>query len=263
MNQSEADWPPNFTVRSKEAARSASFFVYEGEQIVASAALPENFRAALHSLPTLVVTDGDSTLIEQEVIDELAAVAGVGEEVSAITEAAMGGGLDFSSSLYARVALLEGLPVSTFDEVRSHLTLMPGARELIGWVRGRGAKFGVVSGGFTEVLQPLVDELGINFLLANHLEIKDGRLTGKILGPVVDAPAKVAALKTWSGGNPENAVAVGDGANDIPMLQAAGVGIAFCAKPVVRAEVESHISVPRLDLVIPLLGHSRSSNIGA
>lgn len=255
MTTSEADWPPHFSVKLEEAAGSASIFVYEGEGLVAHSVLPENFRSAQGSLPTLVVTDGDSTLIQQEVIDELAAVAGVGTEVSAITEAAMAGGLDFSSSLHERVALLEGLPVSAFDEVRSHLTLMPGARELIEWVHARGAKFGVVSGGFTGVLQPLVEELGIDFVLANDLGVEDGLLTGKVVGPVVDARAKVKALTAWSDGRPENVVAVGDGANDIPMLKAAGVGIAFCAKPVVLAEVESYISVPRLDLVVPLLGH--------
>lgn len=255
MNQSEADWPPNFTVRSEEAAGSASLFVYEGGQLVAQSHLPGNFMATPLAVPTLVVTDGDSTLIQQEVIDELAEVAGVGTQVRAITEVAMAGGLDFSTSLHERVALLEGLPVSAFDKVRSRLTLMPGARELIEWVHARGAKFGVVSGGFTEVLQPLVEELGIDFVLANRLGVEDGRLTGKVVGQVVDARAKVEAFTAWSGGKPDAAVAVGDGANDIPMLQTAGLGIAFCAKPAVLAEVGSYISVPRLDLVIPLLGH--------
>lgn len=255
MTQSEADWPPHFHVKSKETAGSASLSVYSGEQMVAHANLPQHFAENSGNVPTLVVTDGDSTLIQQEVIDELAAAAGVGPQVSAITEAAMAGGLDFSDSLHARVALLEGLPVSVFAEVRSRLTLTPGAEQLIEWTHARGAKFGVVSGGFTEVLEPLARQLGIDFVLANHLEVENGRLTGKVMGPVVDAHAKVEALTEWAEGTPENAVAIGDGANDIPMLQAAGVGIAFCAKPAVLLEVQSSISVPQLDLVIPLLGH--------
>ncbi len=256
MVQSEADWSTEFNVRLKMADGSASLFVYEGEgDLVAHSTLPPAFTPPSPGLPSLVLTDGDSTLIQNEVIDELAHVAGVGSQVRAITESAMAGGLDFSHSLHKRVALLKGLPTSTFDEVRGRLRITPGTKKLIEWTHAQGAKFGVVSGGFVEVLAPLTEELGIDYLMANHLEARDGVLTGRVVGPVVDAAAKVDMLREWSGGAAKTAVAVGDGANDIPMLQAAGVGIAFCAKPAVLEEVPSYISVPRLDLVIPLLGH--------
>lgn len=140
--------------------------------------------------PLLIVTDADSTLLEQEVIDELAFLAGVGKEVAAITDRAMRGELDFSSSLRERAALLTGLSEDAFDQVRTQIHLVPGAEDLVLWAHSVGAKFGVVSGGFTRVLSPITEKLGIDYLLANELEVSDGRLTGKILGPIIDGEAK-------------------------------------------------------------------------
>lgn len=204
--------------------------------------------------PVLLVTDADSTLVRQEVIDELAACAGVEGEVAAITAAAMRGEIDFTESLHRRVAMLRGLSVSVFDQVRERLTVTAGARELIAWTHSVGAKFGVVSGGFTEVLQPLVDELGIDHLAANHLEVVDGKLTGRVLGNVVDSAVKVARVREWSGARMGRAVTVGDGANDIPMLTSAGMGVAFCAKSAVREAASSYLDLCRLDAVVGLLG---------
>lgn len=203
--------------------------------------------------PVLVVTDGDSTLIHQEVINELAAAAGVGAQVEALTSAAMHGHLDFSESLARRVALLKGAPESILDEVRGRLTVMEGARILVDWVHSVGGKFGVVSGGFVEVIAPLIEDLSIDYLVANRLEIQDGVLTGRVRGPIVDAQTKTRCIEEWSGGHTQRAAAVGDGANDIPMLETAGAGIAFCAKPAVRDSAPSYLNVPRLDAVIPLL----------
>ena len=208
------------------------------------------------TFPTLVMTDADSTLLEGEVIDELAELAGVRDEVEAITAAAMRGEIDFSQSLRRRVNLLAGLPATAIEEVGANLSLMPGACDLITWAHGVGAKFGVVSGGFAEVLRPLADALGIDFLLANRLEVHGGVLTGRTVGPVVDARAKVDALNTWSGGQAGLVVAAGDGSNDIAMLRSAGVGVAFCAKPAVREATSSRLDLRRLDAVVGLLGHS-------
>lgn len=224
--------------------------------------------------PLLIVTDADSTLLEQEVIDELAFLAGVGKEVAAITDRAMRGELDFSSSLRERAALLSGLPEDAFEQVRTQIHLVPGAEDLVEWAHSVGAKFGVVSGGFTRVLSPIARKLGIDYLLANELEVDDGRLTGKTVGPIIDGDAKARALEAWakkawaeSAGSDlitvgpdftsealNRSVAVGDGANDIPMLEKAGLGVAFCAKPEVRNRIPSFLSARRLDAVIGLLG---------
>ena len=208
------------------------------------------------AFPTLVMTDADSTLLEGEVIDELAELAGVRDEVEAVTTAAMRGEMDFAQSLRLRVSLLKGLPATAIEEVGERLVLMPGAAELIAWSHRVGAKFGVVSGGFEEVLSPLADALGIDFLLANRLEVNGGVLTGRTVGPVVDARAKVDALNTWSGGQPGLVVAAGDGSNDIAMLRSAGIGVAFCAKPAVREATSSRLDLRRLDAVVGLLGRS-------
>ncbi len=214
----------------------------------------------LTAAPALVITDADSTLLNEEVIDCLAEFAGVGPKVAQITEQAMNGHLDFGQALRERVALLEGLPQDTISEVTNAVTLTPGAKVLVDWVKRVGGKFGVVSGGFQEVLEPIAKDLGVDYLLGNQLEIKDGKLTGKIEGPVVDAQAKLDALTRWSHGDLAATVAVGDGANDIPMIQAAGAGFAFCAKQPVRQASRNWLAIRRLDAVAGLLGWNPSGS---
>ncbi|MCP2262400.1 phosphoserine phosphatase [Streptoalloteichus tenebrarius] len=209
----------------------------------------------------LVVFDVDSTLVQGEVIEMLAAHAGFEKEVREITEAAMRGELDFTESLHRRVALLEGLPAGVLDEVAETLELMPGARTTIRTLRRLGFRCGVVSGGFTQVVQRLVDELGLDFCAANELEVRDGRLTGRVVGEVVDRPGKAAALRRFASeyGVPlAQCVAVGDGANDIDMLSAAGLGVAFNAKPALREVADAALSHPFLDAVLFLLGVTRA-----
>ncbi|MDN5570525.1 MAG: phosphoserine phosphatase SerB [Propionibacteriaceae bacterium] len=214
----------------------------------------------------LVVMDVDSTLIQDEVIELLAAHAGRGAEVAAVTEAAMRGELDFSASLHRRVATLAGLPESIFDEVRADVRLTPGARTLVATLRDLGFAVGVVSGGFLEVVAPLAAELGITHVHANSLEVVDGVLTGRVAGPVVDRAAKAETLKRFAEaeGLPlSRTVAIGDGANDLDMLAAAGLGIAFNAKPAVRASADTALSLPHLDAVLYLLGFNREEVIDA
>jgi phosphoserine phosphatase len=218
-------------------------------------------RAGLHRrAKRLIVMDADSTLLQGEVIDQLAAHAGLGEQVAEITEAAMAGELDFSQALERRVALLKGLPAIVLDEVRESLQLMPGARTLLRTLRRLGYQAAVVSGGFLPVIAPLMEELGITMVAANGLEIVDGVLTGKVEGAIVDRAGKVTALKAFAaqaGVAVGQTVAIGDGANDIDMLGAAGLGIAFNARPVVREAADTALSVPFLDAVLFLLGISR------
>ena len=212
--------------------------------------------------PGLVVTDVDSTLITQEVIEELADAAGTRERVAEITARAMNGELDFAQSLRKRVATLAGVPTTVFTQVLAQITPTPGARELINAVHGAGGKFGVVSGGFEEVVAPLAASLGIDFYAANRLEAIDGVLTCRVLGRIVTAQVKVECLRQWASslGVPrERTVAIGDGANDIPMMNEAGVGIAFCAKPAVREQVGVQLNVPDLSLTIAPLGMSTAS----
>lgn len=207
--------------------------------------------------PALVITDVDSTLITAEVIELLAEHAGRRPEVAEVTERAMRGELDFASSLRERVATLAGLPVSTLEEVGAGVHLMPGARELLSAVRAAGGRFGVVSGGFMEILEPLATELGIDHVVANRLEVTGGALTGRVRGPIVDRAAKAHYLRTWAAadGVPlERTMAIGDGANDLGMLHAAGLGVAFCAKPVVVAEAPAAVSFPRLDAALAFTG---------
>lgn len=207
--------------------------------------------------PALVVTDVDSTLITAEVIELLARHAGTWEEVAAVTERAMRGELDFAASLRERVATLKGLPVGVLDQVRGAVELTPGARELVAAVHADGGAVGVVSGGFAEIVEPLAAELGIEHVVANRLEMAEGRLTGRTYGPVIDRSAKRRHLQEWAAqdGVPiEQTVALGDGANDLDMLAAAGLGVAFCAKPVVVEQADAAISFPRLDAVLGLLG---------
>jgi phosphoserine phosphatase len=208
----------------------------------------------------LIVLDVDSTLVRGEVIDELAARAGRAAEVGRITAAAMNGELDFEESLRARVAVLAGLPVSVLDEVREHLVLTPGARTLIRTLQRLGFRCGIVSGGFSQITDPLAAALGLDFAAANTLEIVDGRLTGGLVGEVVDRAGKARALARFAAehGIPmEQTVAVGDGANDLDMLNAAGLGIAFNAKPVVREQAHAALNQPYLDAVLQVLGFTR------
>ncbi|XAS75245.1 phosphoserine phosphatase SerB [Dermatophilaceae bacterium Sec6.4] len=208
----------------------------------------------------LLVMDVDSTLIQDEVIELLARHAGVEAQVHEITERAMAGELDFAQSLHERVATLAGLPESVLDDVRRAVRLTPGAATLVRTVRRLGFTVAVVSGGFIEIVGPLAAELGIHHAHANALEIRDGRLTGRVSGAVVDRAEKARALRRFADqeGLPlSRTVAVGDGANDLDMLAIAGLGIAFNAKPLVRAEAHASVSVPYLDAVLYLLGISR------
>ena len=207
----------------------------------------------------LIVMDVDSTLIQDEVIDLLAVRAGCAAEVATLTESAMRGEEDFASSLRERVGLLAGLEASVLDEVRGELRLTAGARTLIGTLGGLGYKFGIVSGGFVQVIEPLAAELGIDYVAANVLEIAAGKLTGRLSGPVIDRAGKADALRRFAAaaGVPlSQTVAIGDGANDLDMIAAAGLGVAFNAKPVVRDAADTSLSVPYLDAVLYLLGIS-------
>jgi phosphoserine phosphatase len=208
----------------------------------------------------LIVFDVDSTLIQGEVIEMLAARVGAQDAVAAITEAAMRGELDFAESLHRRVATLAGLPAEVLDEVGEQLELTPGARTTIRTLRRLGYQVGVVSGGFRQVIDPLAHELMLDFVAANELEIVDGTITGRVVGQVVDRAGKAKALRDFAhqAGVPmEQTVAVGDGANDIDMLAAAGLGIAFNAKPALREVADASLSHPYLDTVLFLLGVTR------
>ncbi|WP_151775595.1 phosphoserine phosphatase SerB [Streptomyces abyssomicinicus] len=208
----------------------------------------------------LVVMDVDSTLIQDEVIELFAAHAGCEEKVAEVTAAAMRGELDFEQSLHARVALLEGLDASVVEKVRSEVRLTPGARTLVRTLKRLGYQVGVVSGGFTQVTDDLKERLGLDFAQANTLEIVDGRLTGRVIGEVVDRAGKARLLRRFAAeaGVPlAQTVAIGDGANDLDMLNTAGLGVAFNAKPVVREAAHTAVNVPFLDTVLYLLGISR------
>jgi phosphoserine phosphatase len=204
----------------------------------------------------LVQLDVDSTFIQQEAIELLAAKAGVLEEVSRITAAAMRGELDFAQSLVARVALLQGLSEETFVQVQQEITLTDGAAELVTLLHQKGHFVSLVSGGFTNILQPIVDAMKIDFYRANTLEVVDGKLTGKVLGPIVDRAAKADALREFAtacGVDLSNTVAIGDGANDLDMMDIAGISIAFNAKPIVEAAADYAIKEPSLRTVAALI----------
>ena len=214
------------------------------------------YRRAKH----LIVMDADSTLLQGEVIDALAAKCGCESEVAAITERAMAGELDFEASLRERVALLRGLPDTVLAEVAQETLLTPGAQTLVRTLQRLGYVAAIVSGGFTQVIDPIAKSLGIELIAANTLEVIDGTLTGKVIGAVVDRAGKAAALRRFAEevGVPVNqTVAIGDGANDLDMIGAAGLGIAFNAKPVVRDAADTALSVPYLDAVLFFLGISR------
>lgn len=200
--------------------------------------------------------DVDSTLIQDEVIELLAEHAGTRDEVARVTEAAMRGDLDFAGSLHARVATLEGLSEEVLDTVRSAIRLTPGARTLVTTLVDAGHAVGLVSGGFIEVVGPLAAQLGIDSVRANALEIVDGRLTGRVRGEVVDRAAKadfLSRLAAGAGAESDRTVAVGDGANDLAMMAAAQLGIAFCAKPAVRELADVAIDEPDLRRVLDVL----------
>ena len=208
----------------------------------------------------LVVMDVDSTLIQGEVIEMLADHAGRRDEVAAITAAAMAGGLDFADSLRHRVRMLAGLDEAVLDSVRRSIRLTPGARTLVRTLQRLDHAVGIVSGGFSQVVEPLAVELGVSAWAANTLEVVDGRLTGEVVGPIVDRAGKAAALRAFaaaSGVPLEQTVAIGDGANDLDMLTAAGLGVAFNAKAVVRAAADTALRVPFLDVILYLLGLTR------
>lgn len=204
----------------------------------------------------LIVMDIDSTLINEEVIDLLGEEAGVGEQVAAITERAMRGEIDFKQALEERVGLLAGLGQEVFDRTFERVTFTPGALELVRAAHERGWKVGVVSGGFHEVADRIVETAGIDYCLANRLEVVDGKLTGKLAADIVTRERKLDALRSWAQelGLPlSQTVAMGDGANDIPMIQAAGTGIAFCAKPKTREAAPFAINERNLMLAMDII----------
>lgn len=213
--------------------------------------------ASARSGGLLVVLDADSTLIREEAIELLAEAAGSLPLVAEVTERAMRGELDFAASLRERVATLAGLGDDDLAVARTRMTPTPGVQELIDGVHAAGGLVGVVSGGFHELLDPLAERLGLDFCRANRLEVEHGRLTGRVDGPIVDAEAKAVALEEWAAAASvplRSTVAVGDGANDLRMLAKAGLGVAFCAKPVVRAQADVAITTPDLAQVLALLG---------
>ncbi|MGT2925169.1 phosphoserine phosphatase SerB [Streptococcus caviae] len=204
----------------------------------------------------LLVMDVDSTLVQEEVIDLLGDEAGVGAQVAEITERAMRGELDFKQALKERVGTLKGLPESIFDQVYQRIHFNKGAKELVAELHARGYKVGLVSGGFHETVDRLAEEAGVDYVMANHLEVADGVLTGQTYGEVVTKEIKVQKLRDWAAENGlalAETVAMGDGANDLPMIHEAGIGIAFCAKPIVRQQAPYQINEADLYKVIEIL----------
>jgi phosphoserine phosphatase len=205
----------------------------------------------------LVQLDVDSTFIQQEAIELLAAKAGVLEQVSAITESAMRGELDFEASLRARVALLKGLPEFVIQQVQEEISLTDGAEELVAELHAKGHSVALVSGGFIDIIEPMIQSLSIKYYKANTLEIVDGFLTGGLIGPVIDRAAKASALRDFATSSEvamENTVAIGDGANDLDMMAIAGLSIAFNAKPIVAESADLKINEPSLRSVQTLIG---------
>ena len=208
----------------------------------------------------LLVMDVDGTLVRQEGIDLLAQEAGVGEKVAEITAQAMKGELDFSASLEARVALLKGLETSIFPKILEQMEVTPGAETLITELHQRGYNVGLVSGGFHEVIDPIARSLGIDLVRANRLQVSDGHLTGKVLGEIITPERKKESLLTWAKENhvPQSqTIAMGDGANDLPMIETAGIGIAFMAKPIVAERAPYRIEKRDLSFVLEILDQHR------
>ena len=208
----------------------------------------------------LLVMDVDGTLIRQEGIDLLAQEAGVGEKVAEITAQAMNEKLDFAASLEARVVLLKGLETSIFPKILEQMEVTPGAESLITELHQRGYKVGLVSGGFHEVIDPIARSLGIDLVRANRLQVSDGHLTGKVLGEIITPERKKESLLTWAKENhvPQSqTIAMGDGANDLPMIETAGIGIAFMAKPIVAERAPYRIEKRDLSFVLEILDQHR------
>lgn len=204
----------------------------------------------------LLVMDVDATLIQEEVIDLLGELAGFGSAVATITDRAMKGELDFEAALAERVALLKGLPLSVFDQVMERVHVNKGAEELVSELHSRGYKIGLVSGGFHEIVDRLAVKLKIDYVRANRLEVVDGYLTGRTTGKIVTKDIKLEMLQEWALENDlslSQTIAMGDGANDLPMIQAAGIGVAFCAKPIVRKQAPYQINEPDLYKLVELL----------
>ncbi|MDO5700391.1 MAG: phosphoserine phosphatase SerB [Bowdeniella nasicola] len=212
--------------------------------------------------PGLVVLDMDSTLINEEGLDELAALAerqgyapGAGAAIARTTERAMAGELDFSASLRERVKALRGIPLELFARARPRLNVTTGAYDLVDAIHAAGGAVGVVSGGFHELIDPLLDELGVDFRAANHFAVRDGRVTG-VRGPIVDAAAKAECLREWAReAGARRTAAIGDGANDLDMVRAASIGVGFCPKPALAIECDAVVPFRRLDAVAELLGY--------
>jgi len=205
----------------------------------------------------LCVMDVDGTLILEEVIDLLGREVGREEEISQITSRAMRGELDFETSLRDRVSFLEGLPISVFDTVFKSIQLTPNAQEFISILQKNGILVGLVSGGFTQIVERLAKSLGIAYFSANQVEVKDGHLTGKLVGAIISPELKQATLEQWRKELKlprERTVAIGDGANDLLMLKSAGLGIAFCAKEVLKKEIPNHVDKRDFLKVLPLIG---------
>ena len=204
----------------------------------------------------LCVMDVDGTLILEEVIDLLGREAGCEEEISQITSQAMRGEIDFESSLRKRVSFLEGLSISVFDKVFNSIHLSPNAQEFISILQKKGILVGLVSGGFTPIVERLAKTLGIAYFSANQLEVKDDHLTGKLVGAIISPEIKQATLEQWREElklPQERTIAIGDGANDLLMLQSAGLGIAFCAKEVLKQEIPNHVDKRDFLEVLPLI----------
>jgi phosphoserine phosphatase len=256
-----AHWPVTcieFDVSGADPVTLRATLAQESAQLGVDVAVQ---RGGLHRRAMrLVVMDVDSTLLRDEAIELLAAQAGCAAEVADLTAAAMRGEIDFAESLRQRVALLAGLEVAVIDQILKNLRLAPGARTLIRTLKRLGYRCGVVSGGFTQFTDWLTEELGLDYSAANTLEISDGKLTGRVTGEIIDRPGKERVLRLFAGaaGVPlSQTVAVGDGANDLDMIAAAGLGIAFNAKAVVRSAADTSVSVPNLDAILYLLGISR------